>query len=226
KTSLLRRFCADRDGSVRVLWGNCDPLFTPRPLGPLFALPELEDVVAGDVKPHEVVGALVAELQRPRPTVFVLEDLHWADEAPLDVLRLLCRRLETFPALVLGSYRDDELDRAPLLRIVLGELGASERTARLKLVALSSGAVAQLAEPAGIDGDELYRKTGGNPFFVVEALAAGVDMIPETVRDAVFARAAHLSPSAHRVLEAAAIVPPLADLWLLETLAGDEFGAL
>src|SRR5262249_56011754 len=105
KASVLRRFCADRDGSVRVLWGNCDPLFTPRPLGPLFALPELEDVVAGDVKPHEVVGALVAELQRPRATVLVLEDLHWADEATLDVLRLLCRRLETFPPLVVASYR-------------------------------------------------------------------------------------------------------------------------
>ena len=226
KTTLLRRFCEGRNGTGRVLWGNCDPLFTPRPLGPLFALSELQNMVARDVLPHEVVAALAEELRRRAPTVFVLEDLHWADEATLDVLRLLCRRLETFPALILGTYRDDELERAPLLRIVLGELGTSERTTRLKLVPLSAVAVAQLAEPGDVDADELYRKTGGNPFFVVEALAAGVDTIPETVRDAVYARAAQLSSPAQRLLEAAAIVPPLAELWLLEALGGDELGSL
>jgi DNA-binding CsgD family transcriptional regulator/tetratricopeptide (TPR) repeat protein len=226
KTALLRRFCAGQDRSVRVLWGNCDPLFTPQPLGPFFGVPELEDVVAGDVKPHEVVAALAADLRRPRTTVFVLEDLHWADEATLDVLRLLSRRLETFPALVIGTYRDDELDRASLLRIVLGELGTSDRSARLKLQPLSAAAVAQLARPHGLDQDELYRKTGGNPFFVVEAIAAGAEEIPDTVRDAVFARQAQLSPSAQELLAAVAVVPRRAELWLLEELAGDAVGAL
>ena len=226
KTALLRRFREDRAGAVRILWGNCDPLFTPRPLGPLFALPELRDVVARDVLPHEVVSALVDELRRPAPTVFVLEDLHWADEATLDVLRLLCRRLESFPALVVGTFRDDELDRAPLLRIVLGELGTSERTSRLKLRPLSPAAVATLAQPHGLDEVELYRKTGGNPFFVVEAIAAGTDEIPDTVRDAVFARQAQLSPAAKDLLGVVAVVPPQAELWLLETLVGDGIGAL
>ena len=226
KTALLRRFREDRDGAVRILWGNCDPLFTPRPLGPLLALPELEDVVAGEVLPHEVVAALVDELRRPAPTVFVLEDLHWADEATLDVLRLLCRRLETLPALVVGTFRDDELDRAPLLRIVLGELGTNERASRLKLTPLSPAAVAKLAQPHGVDDVELYRKTGGNPFFVVEAIAAGGEEIPDTVRDAVFARQAQLSPAAKDLLGVVAVVPPRAELWLLETLAGDDIGAL
>jgi DNA-binding CsgD family transcriptional regulator/tetratricopeptide (TPR) repeat protein len=226
KTVLLRRFCAERNGSVRLLWGNCDPLFTPRPLGPLFALSELQDVVAGDVMPHEVVAALAEELRRPVPTVFVLEDLHWADEATLDVLRLLSRRLETFPALVVGTYRDDELDRAPLLRIVLGELGTSDRSSRLKLQPLSAAAVAQLARPHHLDEAELYRKTGGNPFFVVEAIAAGAEEIPDTVRDAVFARQAQLGPSAQELLAAVAVVPPLAELWLLDALAGDAVAAL
>jgi DNA-binding CsgD family transcriptional regulator len=160
------------------------------------------------------------------PTIFVLEDLHWADEATLDVLRLLCRRLETFPALIVGTYRDDELDSAPLLRIVLGELGASERTARLKLAPLSPAAVARLAQPRGVDPVELYRKTGGNPFFVVEAIAADADEIPDTVRDAVFARQARLSSSAKELLAAVAVVPPRAELWLLDALAGDHIGAL
>jgi DNA-binding CsgD family transcriptional regulator/tetratricopeptide (TPR) repeat protein len=225
KTALLKRFCEDRKGA-RVLWGNCDPLFTPRPLGPLLAISELREIAAGDVKPHDVVAALAEELRRPEPTVFVLEDLHWADEATLDVLRLLWRRVDTFPALVIGTFRDDELDSAPLLRIVLGELGAGETTARLKVTPLSAAAVAQLAAQEDVDPEELYRKTGGNPFFVVEALAASADTIPDTVRDAVFARAAHLTPSARRVLEAAAILTPPAELWLLESLTGDEFGAL
>ena len=205
KTTLLRRFCEAQPRAIRVVWGNCDPLFTPRPLGPLFGVSELEELIRrDDVMPHEVVTALALEFRRPAPTIFVLEDVHWADEATLDVLRLLSRRLDGFPALVLASYRDDELERAPLLRIVLGELATNDRAARVKLFPLSPEAVAQLAESGDVDPDELYRKTGGNPFFVVEAIEAGADEIPETVRDAVFARAAQLSPPARGVLEAVA----------------------
>jgi DNA-binding CsgD family transcriptional regulator/tetratricopeptide (TPR) repeat protein len=231
KTALLRRFCEERRRSARILWGACDPLFTPRPLGPLLAVAEaaggqLEEVLASGVMPHEVVAALVRELRARAPTVFVLEDVHWADEATLDVLRLLARRVETVPALIVASYRDDGLDRAHPLRIVLGELVTSRAVGRLKLAALSPAAVAQLAEPQGVDADELYRKTAGNPFFVVEALAAQAEEIPDTVRDAIFARAARLSPSAKRLLEAVAVVPPQAELWLLEALAGEAIDGL
>jgi DNA-binding CsgD family transcriptional regulator/tetratricopeptide (TPR) repeat protein len=232
KTALLRRFCEESGRSTRILWGACDPLFTPRPLGPLLVVAEsaggeFEKVVAsGVVTPHEVVAALAGALRARAPSVFVLEDVHWADEATLDVLRLLARSVETVPALVIASYRDDELDRAHPLRIVLGELAASRTVARLKLFALSPAAVTRLAEPHTVDAEELYRKTGGNPFFVVEVLAAGSDQIPATVRDAVFARAARLSPPARRLLEAVAIVPTRAELWLLEALAQEAIDAL
>ena len=231
KTALLRRFCEECGQSAQILWGGCDALFTPRPLGPLLAVAEraggeLEEVVASGVLPHEVVAALVRELRGRGPTVFVLDDVHWADEATLDVLRLLARRVETVPALIVASYRDDELDRAQPLRIVLGELATSQTVARLKLAALSPSAVAQLAEPHAVDADQLYRKTAGNPFFVVEALAAQAEEISDTVRDAVFARAARLSPPAQRLLEAVAVVPPQAGLWLLEALAGEAIDGL
>lgn len=231
KSTLLQRFCEERRESARILWGACDPLFTPRPLGPLLAVAEgaggeLEEVVASGVMPHEVVAALARELRARAASVFVLEDVHWADEATLDVLRLLARRMETVPALIVASYRDDELDRAHPLRIVLGELATSRSVARLKLAALSPAAVAQLAEPHAVDADELYRKTAGNPFFVVEALAAQAEEIPDTVRDAVLARAARLSPRAKRLLEAVAVVPPQAELWLLEALAGETIDGL
>ena len=135
--------------------------------------------------PHEVASALARELRARGTSLFVLEDLHWADEATLDVLRLLARRLGTVPALVVATYRDDELDNAHPLRRVLGEFATTDVVRRMGLAPLSPAAVAQLAGRRGVDADELYRKTAGNPFFVVEALAAGAEEIPVTVRDAV-----------------------------------------
>jgi len=228
KTTIVRLFCSGE--AAPVLWGDCDPLYTPRPLGPLYAMAdesggELRAALTRGVLPHEVVTALADEMRNRAPTIFVLEDLHWADEATLDVLRLLCRRLESLNALVVATFRDDELDRAPLLRIVLGEI-APGRGARLKLAPLSRDAVTRLAEPHGTDPVELYRKTGGNPFFVVEALAAGGDEVPDTVRDAIFARVARMSAAAGDLLAAVAVAPPQAELWLLEALVGPDLDAL
>jgi DNA-binding CsgD family transcriptional regulator/tetratricopeptide (TPR) repeat protein len=224
KTALLRRFCEEPQPSLRILWGACDALFTPRPLGPLLDVAEttggqFAELVQSGARPYEVAAELLRELELRTPTTLVLEDLHWADEATLDVLRLLGRRIEAAPALVLASYRDDELEATHPLRIVLGELASSRAVERLKLDCLSPAGVAALAEPAAVDADELYRKTAGNPFFVTEALAALEQGIPGTVRDAVLARTARLAPAARTLLEAVAIVPPQAELWVLGALA-------
>jgi DNA-binding CsgD family transcriptional regulator len=221
KTALLRELCARHDRSTRILWGACDSLFTPRPLGPLLDIAdetggELGRLLEADVPPHEVASALLRELAGT-PAILVVEDLHWADEATLDVLRLLARRAETVPALVVGSYRDDQLERTHPLRIVLGELGGT--IGRLTVGPLSADAVAALAEPYGVDADELFGLTGGNPFFVTEALAAREGRIPPTVRDAVLARAARLSADAAAVLEAVAVAHPHVEPWLLDALA-------
>lgn len=231
KTALVREFCDVHAASAPILRCACDPLFTPRPLGPLLDLAEevggeLGSVVESGAMPYEVANALFAELRARTPTVFVLEDVHWADEATLDVLRLVARRVETVPSLVVASYRDDELDATHPLRIVVGELATIDRVARIGLSRLSAEAVAELAQPYGVDPDELYRTTAGNPFFLVEALASGADRIPETVRDAVLARAARLCPDSRELLDAVAVVPPQAELWLLEALAGESMGNL
>ena len=102
---------------------------------------------------------------------------------------------------------------------MLGELAGRPR--RLKVAPLSPAAVTELADPYGVDAGELYRKTGGNPFFVTEVLAAGGEQIPDTVRDAVLARAARLPMPARRLLEAVSVIPGQVDLWLLEALAGE-----
>ena len=224
KTALLRGFCDIQDESVRIAWGACEPLRTPRPLGPLSDVAdacggELAALVAAGARPHEVASGLLRELRRRGPTVLVLEDVHWADEATLDVLVLLAARLAPVPALVFATYRDDEVDRSEQFRAVLGEL--ARRPGRVKLEPLSPAGVEDLAEPYGVDGEELHRLTGGNPFFVTEALAAGAERIPATVRDAVLAREARLSEPARRLLEAVAVIPGQVDLWLLDALAGE-----
>ena len=229
KTALLRRFCDGLPKPTLVLWGGCEPLRTPRPLGPFLDIGEemggeLEQIAAGTPRPHEVASALVRQLRGQVPTVLVIEDVHWADEATLDVLTLLASRITAAPALVVVSYRDDELDRDGQLRFLLGEL--VRRTGRLRIESLSPDAVAHLAQPYGIDPAELYRTTDGNPFFVLEVLAAGRQRIPETVRDAVLARAARLSAPARRVLEAIAVIPGDTELWLLEELGGPDQGEL
>ena len=229
KTALLRTFCEALPQPVRVLWGSCEPLGTPRPLGPLVdvgeqAGGELARLLAGPARPHEVAGGLLRELSGGVPTVLVLEDVHWADDATLDVMTMLAPRVGSVPALVLASFREDELDRAEQLRFVLGEMVRGP--GRMKLEALSRESVAQLAAERSIDPEALYRRTGGNPFFVVEALAGGGEQLPDTVRDAVLARAARLSDPARSLLEVVAVVPGTVELGLLEELAGELFECL
>lgn len=224
KTALLGAFRERHRDSTRILWGVCEPLATPGPLGPLFDIAEvthgeLEELVHRGARPHEIAGAVIRELSGARATVLVLEDLHWADEATLDVLRLLARKVQAVRALVLASFRDDALDRQHPLRVILGETATSPAVGRLDVPGLSQDAVRALAEPHGVDGDDLFSRTGGNPFFVTETLAAEVDAVPATVREAVLARMARLPGPARRLLEVIAVATPEAEVWLLERLA-------
>ena len=82
KTALLHQLCSTLPRRLSVLWGTCDALFTPRPLGPLLEPAaetggELAILVEGGARPHEVAGALLAELRGRAPSVLVLEDIHW-----------------------------------------------------------------------------------------------------------------------------------------------------
>ncbi len=197
KTALVRRFSEEHASGARVLRGVCDPLFTPRPLGALLDLAagaggELEQMVRDAADSHDVAAALVVELRSRTPAILVVEDVHWADEATLDVLKLLVRQIEPVPALLVMTYRDDELEATHPLRHLLGQLVSLRAIRRVPVERLSLEAVEALAEPHEVDGGELYRKTAGNPFFVTEVLAAPGDEIPTSVRDAVLARCARL----------------------------------
>jgi DNA-binding CsgD family transcriptional regulator len=230
KSALLRVFRAELPGAVRVLEGACDPLTTPRPLGPLVDVAaetggDLVRLVDSGARPHEVLRALLAELAG-RMTVLLLEDLHWADGATFDVVRLLGRRVDSARVLVIATYRDDEQEGTRELRLVLGDLATAPGVRRLELQPLSPAAVAVLAVLRDVDPVELHRKTGGNPFFVTEVLATGARDVPATVRDAVAARAAGLSQRAQRLMEAVAIAPSQVELSLLEQVAENGLDGL
>ncbi len=225
KTALLSAFCTERAlPSARVFWGACERLFTPRALGPFLDIAEAAGIELGGHTshtrvPNDLVGALVAELGGNDLSVLVVEDVHWADEGTLDMLKLLARRIGGFPMLALVSFRDDELGPVSPLQMVLGELAGAATVERYRVPPLSMDAVRILAAPWGVDARRLFETTGGNPFFVTEALAATGVELADTVRGAVLARAARLSLPARALLEAAAVVPSRIELWLLDAVA-------
>jgi DNA-binding CsgD family transcriptional regulator/tetratricopeptide (TPR) repeat protein len=227
KTVLLEAFQADLAG-VRWLWGACDGLLTPRPLGPLFDIGaqvggDLGRLCDGGAPRDQLLAALLAELDSPTLTVAVIEDVHWADEATLDLLSFLGRRLSRTKALLLVTYRDDELDDRHPLRIVLGDLATQRATRRMGLPPLSGEAVRTLVGQREMDAAELHRITGGNPFYVCEIVEAGWPSIPATVRDVVGARLARSSPAAREVAQVAALAGTRAERSLLvSVLPGPE----
>jgi DNA-binding CsgD family transcriptional regulator/tetratricopeptide (TPR) repeat protein len=227
KTSLLQEF-SKRQRETRVLWGACDALFTPRPLAPLHDIARqtqgaLLAVLNSGANREEIFTRALDELESA-PALVVFEDMHWADEATLDLLKFLGRRIHRTHAMLVVTYRDDEVGSRHPLRLVIGDVPRAN-THRMALLPLSEFAVAQLATRAGRPSKGLHKITSGNPFFVTEVLAAAVDTVPTTVRDAVLARALRLSRAAREIAELVCVVPGRTEVWLLEQAARpDEAG--
>src|SRR6202044_3894928 len=165
----------------------------------------------------DIFTAALDELEREK-TLVIFEDMHWADEATLDLLKYLGRRVHRTHAMLAVTYRDDEVGQRHPLRYVIGDLPRAS-VHRMPLSPLSESAVAQLASRAERPSKGLHSLTGGNPLFVTEVLAAGADTVPATVRDAVLARAVRLSPAAREIAELVSVVPGKAEIWLLERAA-------
>jgi DNA-binding CsgD family transcriptional regulator len=142
----------------------------------------------------------------PQPTLVVLEDVHWADQATLDLISFVGRRVARTRALVVVTFRDDELEPDHPLRVAIGTLPAAPAVRRLPLQPLSEQGVATLARGRHLDPGRLYRLSGGNPFFVTELLASADGELPGTVRDAVLARASGLPGPARADLDVLAAV--------------------
>jgi predicted ATPase/DNA-binding CsgD family transcriptional regulator len=206
KTALVTRFVAELEPGARALVGSCDDLSIPRPLGAIQDLvgslsPALEEALAAGASPGEIHRLLLAELALPpQPTVLVLEDVHWADEATLDVITLLARRIGSLPVLLVLTCRDGE---APPGHPMYAAISVTSGV--LALEPLSASAVASLC---GDDTDDLYTVTGGNPFYVSELLASRTaEELPRSIVNAVRGRAARLDDDERRLVELVSVVP-------------------
>lgn len=219
KTSLVEQFVETQQNEYRVLWGGCDALFTPRPLGPLYDLAlqvrgDLLTLLEQEAARATIFSAVFEELQSTPATVLVFEDVHWADEGTLDLLKFIGRRINKLNSMLVITYREDEVQAEHPLRLVLGDLPRSS-VRRVRLPRLSEDAVHELAARAGKRIEELYAVTGGNPFFVTEVLASRDAGVPVSVSDAVLSQLARLTAGARAVVELVSVVPTKAELWLL-----------
>jgi DNA-binding CsgD family transcriptional regulator len=232
KSVLVERFQRDLPDAIWS-WGACDGLSTPRPLAPLFDVARdlggaLEDLCRGQPERDELFAALLTQVtDDDRLNVLVIEDIHWADEATLDLMRFLTRRIRTASVLVIATYRDDWLAPSSPLRLALGDLAARRWARRLELPPLSAEAVQAMAAGTGLDAGQLYQLTGGNPFYVTEVLEAGAHEVPLSARDATLSRTGRLSDTARQVLETAALMGVRIDTGLLadRQAALDELSA-
>jgi predicted ATPase len=227
KTALVEAFLGRVGQGARIFRSACEDLSIPDPLGPLYdlardarwALPQAIDNRQGQRLPL-FSDALEVFETKAQPSLLVIEDLHWADDATLDFVRFLGRRISNTHILLLLTARNDRSEGQARVRRALGDIPASS-VARIDVPLLSEAAVLSLANDAGRDGGAIYRATAGNAFFVTELLCAENETTPPaSVRDAVIARAERLSAGARSMLDAVSVFPRRADAWALQDLCG------
>jgi DNA-binding CsgD family transcriptional regulator/tetratricopeptide (TPR) repeat protein len=220
KSALVTRFATDRAATTRVLVGICDDLAIPRPLGPFRDLADdlpapVTDALRDGRAPGELATLLVRELRRgPAPTVLVIEDVHWADQATTDALTIVARRLPELPVLLVLTLRPGELSADHPLRTAIDAMQRSPML-HLELPPLTRAAVARLA---GDEAERVHELSAGNPFFVTELLAHGTEPFPPSLANAVLGRVARLEPDARELLELLSVVPGRVPVPLLDHL--------
>jgi DNA-binding CsgD family transcriptional regulator/tRNA A37 threonylcarbamoyladenosine biosynthesis protein TsaE len=222
KTSLIKHFTDNLSSDTELLWGACEALFTPRPLGPLFDIAyQMKSnfiKMLENEKRASVFSAFLNYLESTSQLkVIVIEDIHWADEATLDLIKFLSRRISRTKSILIFSYRDEEIDQDHPLLSILGDLPQSE-TKRIRLYPLSENAVDTLIKNAGIKNANIYEKTGGNPFYVTEVLEYKNEEFPSSIKEAVIARISRLSDDTKELLEIISVIPTKVEIELLRKL--------
>ena len=229
KTSLTEAFVGRASDGTRIFRSACEDLSIPDPLGPLYdlaraarwALPR-----AGNERPGWRLPLFSDALEMfdadAQASLLVIEDLHWADDATLDFVRFVGRRIRDTHILLLLTARDDGSAAQARVRRALADIPA-DSLARIEVPLLSEAAVLALAQAAGRDGNAIYRATAGNAFFVTELLRAGSEGGPPPgARDAVLARAERLSPGGRDVLDAVSVFPRRVEPGVLQVLCGAD----
>ncbi len=229
KSILVREVFGGRDDETHVLCGFCDDLLTPQPLGPFWDVAREESSLGEVLEKGDrqaVMAVLLDLLSRTlRPTVLVVEDTHWADEATFDVIKYLGRRIGATNGLLVLTYRDGEVDHDHPLRQVIGDL-APQDLVRIHLGGLSVEAVALMVEDTDLDSDLVVALTDGNPLFVTEVAASGVEGVPSSVQDSVLVRAGKLSSGARTLLDLVSVIPGESERSLVEIIVEPTDGQI
>lgn len=230
KSSLIRNFLQKNETTTSPLMALCDSLFTPRPLGVVYDLaiqidPALADKISNATRRGELFADFWHALSKqPKPVIIIIEDIHWADEASLDFIKFLSRRINHTECLLILSYRDDEIGPFHPLRNVLGELLPGTFT-RLQLEPFSKETVQRLASEKGYKED-MYSITGGNPFYVTEMLAGYRTDIPDSIRDAIMVLYNRCSENSRNIWHLLSVMPEGLELELLTEVDADWDEAL
>ena len=230
KTSLVEAFIELVAKEARVYRGACEDLAIPDPLGPLYDLARHAQwplsKAADDRRRQRLPlfsDALDIFESALQPSLLVIEDLHWADDATLDFVRFLGRRISSTHILLLLTARNDDIEGQRRLRRAISDIPADNHV-RIEVPLLTKAAVSSLAKTAGRDADAIYRATAGNAFFVAELLCAGNDgqLPPPNLRDAVLTRAERLPMVARMMLDTVSVFPRRADAAILHALCGPD----
>jgi DNA-binding CsgD family transcriptional regulator len=223
KTSLVRAFCKDHEAECKIYIGSCDALFTPRPLAPLY---DIVWQMRGDtwenrldlIDRSELFTSFLHEFEhREQTTIIVFEDIHWADEATLDFIKFFTRRITQIHCLFILTYRDTEIHAHHPLRNVLGQMPPASFT-RLQLVPLSREAVEKRAAEKGWSGEDVYRISGGNPFYVNEILASYSLGVPDNIKDSILSIYNQMDEKAKHIWQILSVLPSAFEISYLEKM--------
>lgn len=230
KTSLVQAFLAESERRAAILRSACEDMTIPVPLGPLYDLARDAgfDMVSfeGGIEQRLPLFARVRERlsQFKLPSLLVVEDIHWADDATLDFIRYLGRRIATDRSLLVLTARNDASDGRKRLRRALGDI-PPDNLCRIDVPLLSEAAVRELAEQTGRDGASVYRASAGNAFFVTELLRSNAAGLPQSVLDATLVRAERLTIAERSALDAVSVFPRRAEARVLDAMLGQSGAA-
>jgi len=231
KTSVIKAFCSEIRDDCKIFQGSCDALFTPRPLAPLY---DIAWQLRSDLFENNSEGAdrsvlftrIFYELGSQKgPTVVVFEDIHWADEATLDFIKFLARRISRIHCLFILTYRDDDVHFQHPIRNVLGHLAPDSFT-RIQLTPLSRESVEKMAAERGYNGENVYTISGGNPFYVNEILASYSPGVPDNIKDSVLSVYNKQEGNTKAIWEILSVIPTGLEIRYLEKIAPTYLSAL